>query len=255
MIFIIGGNGFVGSAFRRYCEKNQLEHVVLTRQNYDNYVGKGCDILINSNGNSKKFFATKNPREEFMASVVSVMDSLRDFNFKTYVYLSTSDVYPDCSSQELTRENSEIDVEKQSIYGFHKYIAEQYVIHAAKEWLIVRQGGFVGQGMKKNAIFDILNTGKLWVNPESEFQFIRTDESADLVFQLLNKRVINEIVNLTAKGTIKLTQVAKILKKNIVYAGNDDPLRYEISTEKASKWLSLPSTIESVSDFLKDNIE
>jgi nucleoside-diphosphate-sugar epimerase len=33
MIFVIGGNGFVGSAFGRACETAGREYAVITRQN------------------------------------------------------------------------------------------------------------------------------------------------------------------------------------------------------------------------------
>ena len=47
MIFVIGGNGFVGSAFARACAAAGQEHAVITRQNYPDYRGKACSVLVN----------------------------------------------------------------------------------------------------------------------------------------------------------------------------------------------------------------
>ena len=61
------------------------------------------------------------------------------------------------------------------------------------DWLIIRQGGFVGNGIKKNSVFDILYGDKLWVHPDSRFQFINTIESAKLVFQLIDQGISKKI--------------------------------------------------------------
>lgn len=250
MIFVIGGNGFVGSGFVRHLHSQGIAVTVVDRTNYDQLIGAECDILINANGNSKKFLAKDDPKAEFQASVVSVRNSLVDFKFKKYVFLSTSDVYPDCSKPELTREDISLNVAEQSPYGFHKHLAELCVQHCAKDWLIIRQGGFVGQGMKKNAVFDVLHGEKLWVHPDSRFQFINTDDSARLVMDLIDGGVSNQILNLTAKGIISVREIMHLAGRSIPHDLNAKPLRYEISTEKVSQYISVPSTYEVVERFI-----
>jgi len=127
MIFIIGGEGFVGSAFARFCQNKNKEFEIIDRENYDSFKGKKCDILINANGNSSKILATKDPLEDFEATVTSVRKSMDDFKCKKYILLSSCDVYPDCSSPNLTSEDSQIDISKQTSYGSHKYQAEHSV--------------------------------------------------------------------------------------------------------------------------------
>lgn len=250
MIFILGGNGFVGSAFTRVLTGLERPFAVITRANYDSFIGKSCDIFINANGNSKKFVAADDPKQEFQASVASVRNSLVDFKFKKYIFLSTSDVYPDCSSPDLTREDSAIDIARQSPYGFHKYLAEQCVRHAAPEWLVIRQGGFVGPGLKKNAVFDIMNGGKLWVHRDSRFQFIHTDDSAKAILSLADAGIANEIINVTATGTISVAEIMALARRAVPSPEDAKPQVYEISTEKASRWLRLPRTAESIEKFL-----
>lgn len=252
LIFILGGNGFVGSAFARVLAGLGRPFAVITRANYDSFVGKSCDILINANGNSKKFFAADDPKKEFQASVASVRNSLVDFRFEKYILLSTGDVYPDCSSPDLTREDSIIDIARQSPYGFHKYLADQCVRHAARRWLVIRQGGFVGPGLKKNAVFDVLHGDKLWVHRDSRFQFIHTDDSAKAVLALADAGISNEIVNVTARGTASVAEIMILAKRTVPSPEEAKPQVYEISTEKASRWLDLPTTHESIAKFLAE---
>ena len=250
MIFLLGGNGFVGSGFARVLRERNMPFEVVTRENYGSFVGRSCDLFINANGNSKKFLAKDDPKGEFCASVVSVRETLVDFKFETYLFLSTSDVYPDCSSPAVTSEDAAIDVAQQSPYGFHKYLAEQCVRHAAKRWLVVRQGGFVGPGLKKNVVHDVLHGDKLWVHAQSRFQFIHTDDSARVVLSLLGAGTVNEIVNVTACGTISAAEIMELAGRRIPYPEDSTPVAYEISTEKAERRHRLPGTRETVMAFL-----
>lgn len=124
MILIVGGNGFVGSAVARQCKKRELEYRIVTRENMKQFIGSSCSILINANGNSKKYMADREPLWEFDASVRSVYQYLTQIHAQKYIQLSSCDVYPDCSKPHLTKEEQLIAVERQSAYGFHKYLAE-----------------------------------------------------------------------------------------------------------------------------------
>lgn len=250
MIFLLGGNGFVGSGFIRHLYTLGFSVTVIDRANYGQLIGAECDVFINANGNSKKFLAKDDPKAEFQASVASVRNSLVDFKYKKYVLLSTSDVYSDCSKTEVTREETILNVAEQSPYGFHKHLAELCVQHAAKDWLIVRQGGFVGHGMKKNAVFDVLNGDKLWVHPDSRFQFINTDDSARLVMNLIKLNISNQVFNLTATGTISVKEIMQLEGRSVPSDSSAKPVCYEISTDKVARHVTLPTTYETVQKFL-----
>jgi len=42
-LFILGGNGFIGSAFSRYASGHGIEHAVIQKSNYSDFTGKTCD--------------------------------------------------------------------------------------------------------------------------------------------------------------------------------------------------------------------
>ena len=249
MIFLIGGRGLVGSAFARQCEAQGLPYAILDRESYPIYRGRSCRLLINANGNSRKPLAVSDPLADFDASVRSVRASLVDFQFERYVHLSSCDVYPDCSSPETTQESVAPDISRQSPYGFHKYLAEQCVQHAAADWQIFRLGGFVGPGLKKNAIFDILHGGPLWLDPASELQFLHTDDAARIVLQLAHSGPGREVFNLCGKGTVALSDVMASTGLEVPVKPNSPRVRYAVSIEKLNRLAEIPDTRSTVLRF------
>lgn len=255
MIFVLGGKGFVGSAFARYCERKGRPYAVIDLEEYASYTGQACEVLINVNGNSHKPLAARAPMEDFDASVRSVRASLVDFRFKKYVHISSCDVYPDCSSPETTRESLAPDPSRQTPYGFHKLLAEQCVRHAAADWLIFRCGGFVGPGLRKNAICDILHGGPPFLDPGSELQYLHTDRAAEIAFRVLEAGASREVFNLCGRGTVRIGEVAELAPRPIPVKPGSPRVRYEISLEKISALVELPETRSSVLEFVRSQLE
>jgi nucleoside-diphosphate-sugar epimerase len=240
MIYVIGGTGFVGSAYARLFERKGLPFRIIRREDFDSLRDTSCDILINANGNSKKFLADQDPNGEFEASVSSVLRSLTAFKFDKYVHLSTGDVYPAQSCPEQSREDIGIPVERLSRYGLHKFLAEQLVRNYAKKWLVVRMGGFVGPGLKKNAVYDILNDQPVWLSPDSELQFIQTDTAAELVWNMVENGVTGEVVNLGAEGVLNLAEFHRSVESSSIYKPEAKPVRFELNLDKLRSLVSLP---------------
>lgn len=255
MIFIIGGAGFVGSAFVRELDARGLSYRVIEKENYDDFVGKSCDLLINANGNSKKYLANEDPVGDFDTSVRSVMASLVNFKYDFYLYLSSCDVYPDCSSSQSTLEDRALDPGDQSPYGFHKYLAEQCVRHFAKKWLIVRFGGFVGAGLRKNPIYDILHGGPLWLDPESELQFLDTDKAAKIVLGLVDAGHVKETFNVCGNGLIKLREVIDAAGCPVKVQPGSPSVRYDVNTTKLLSVTEVPSTRRTILNFVQAELQ
>jgi nucleoside-diphosphate-sugar epimerase len=249
MIFILGGRGLLGSAFARVCERRGQPFQIIDRENYKEYAGGHCDIFVNANGNSRKPLAKTEPLRDFDASVRSVRASLIDFRCDRYVHLSSCDVYQDCSSPEFTKEDQRFDPVRQSPYGFHKHLAEECVRHAANNWLIFRLGGFVGPGLKKNAVFDILTGGPLWLDPKSALQFLHTERAAEIMLDLSSADVSRETFNLCGRGLIELTEIMETAGTIPVQPGSPC-VRYDVSIEKISRFAEIPHTRQTVMDFV-----
>lgn len=249
MIYVLGGAGFVGSAFARRLAARGEPHQVITRENYDAFVGTRCRVLVNANGNSRKYLATDDPALDFDLSVRSVMGSLHDFDADAYVLISSVAVYPDASSPAASREDADRDPLAASPYGFHKHLAEQLVRRYARDWLIVRLGGVVGPGMKKGPIYDLLTGDPLRVGQRSRFQYIGTDAFAECVLALLDGGHTRDVFNVTGRGSLALDAVPALAPYVVP---NDLPVEtWDVSVEKVGALLELPTTEHTIREFVE----
>lgn len=252
MIYIIGGRGYVGSGFARYCRARGVPHQVITRENYDELAGTSCDVLVNANGNSRKYLADRAPLVEFNQSVRSVAVSLAAFKAGSYVLISTGDIYDDPSGPDTTNEDREPDLGRISRYGLHKSLAERLVMGGHPDWLVVRAGGFVGPGIKKNAVFDILTGAKIWLSPASELQFIHTDHAAEIIMGIVEKGGAGrQIVNFGGQGTVNLGELHAAVGSSGVFDPTAPTIRFELSLAKltALSPVAIPHSGDEVGHF------
>src|SRR5262249_25120759 len=144
-------------------------------------------VVIESACNSKKFLAEERPFAEFDHSVTHRLRTLRDFPARLHVHISSVDVYDDLSSPATTGESAAAGPENPSHYGFHKFLAEELVRHHAATWLIARLAGMVGPGLRKNPVFDLSRGQPLRIHPDSQYQFMHTDDVAACIWTLVER--------------------------------------------------------------------
>jgi nucleoside-diphosphate-sugar epimerase len=253
MIFILGSKGFLGSALVNACREQGEEYCAIDQEEYAEYVGHDCDLLINANGNSRKYLAQQAPLEDFAMNVSSVRRSLEDFRYGKYVLFSSADVYPDASSPATTDENSALDPARQTPYGFHKYLAEQCVRHRAMRWLILRLSGFVGPGLKKNAVHDVLSGNPLWVDAASEFQYLHTRDLASMVLALAaSPETDSQVVNVGASGTISVAELSRLTGRPVNVRAGSPRVRCEIALARLARFCEVPTTEAAVQRFLRE---
>lgn len=254
---IIGGNGFVGQGIVAEAQSLGFEVCVASRDTYDSLKHAECDILINANGNSRKYLASQDASLDFDLSVRSVQRSLTDFEAHRYVFLSSIDVYPDVSDPSKNRETCQIHPQKLSPYGFHKFMAEQLVRYHRPDALILRMGGFVGPGLWKNPIYDLLTGGALHVHPDSAFQYLHTRDLGRIIFALLEKQHGGDVINVAGDGLVTLREVAAWIPNGSIpsEALELDVQRYDICVDKLKQLLAVPSSPETVATFVKAVLE
>ncbi len=250
---IIGGGGFVGSGILKALQAAGMECSVIEKDNFGSFRGASFDLLVNANGNSKKYLATQSPVEDFQMSVATVQQSLADYKSKLYVYCSTVDVYPDHEHPESNGEETVIDSSKLSLYGFHKFLAEQLVRHYAPSWLILRFAGFVGEGLKKNSIYDMLHHVPLRVHLDSAYQYLSTRAAGSLIAELARGGVTNTTFNVCGDGCMSLREIAGLVPGYQPAYAVDQPPRehYEVSIAKLKKHCTVPKTRDAVLEFIK----
>ena len=255
-IAILGSSGFVGTALKIFfsnCSKYNL--TCITRQNYDGHIGQEFDVLIDTSGNSKKFVADKDSLGEFHESVLKKIKIIHDFKSKLHVHISSVDVYPNIEDIEFTNEKSLIDIsnKKLSNYGFHKFLAENITKFYCKNYIIFRLSGMVGENLKKNPVYDILNSKEIFIHKDSKYQFINTAEVAKIISSLLDEKFYNDVFNISGNGLISPSEIASIADKElkINHEASEVPRVVNIDNSKVNSILKISSTKSTIKKFIK----
>ena len=251
---VIGAHGFIGSAIVAEAQQRGYAVTAVDRDNYEAQRGASATLLINANGNSRKFIDERDPAQGFELSVSSVLNALLDFKFDQYIQISSGAIYPREDNPKHNREATPLQPAGMSPYGFHKWLAEQLVRHHAPRHLIVRLGGVVGPRLRKNALFDLLTGNPWFVHPDSEFQYMDTRDLARALFTLHESQLpAGTLLNLSARGTISVRRMAEIANVSIPESALACPqLRAELNVERAASLLPLPSTEETIRRFIAD---
>ncbi|MCZ7591965.1 MAG: NAD-dependent epimerase/dehydratase family protein [Kiritimatiellae bacterium] len=249
-LLVLGATGFVGSAIVREAKVRGLSVLEIGRANYQ--PGLSARWLINANGNSKKYLAREQPAHEFDLSVRSTMRSLHDFNFERYCFLSSIDVYDNVCDPANNGEDAVIQRDKLSPYGLHKLMAEDLVRHYAPHWLILRMGGFIGPGLRKNSIYDLLKGVPLRVHPDSRYQYQHTQSLAAIALDLLAGGAEREVWNVAGAGVISVREIAEWIPNAQLPPLIGTPERYEINIARLQARREVASTRDTVRQFVED---
>ncbi len=251
---VLGAKGFVGQAIAREAGQRGWTVFAVDRDEYEDAKGTHCDFLINANGNSKKYLAAQEPAHEFDLSVRSVMRSLHDFHFRRYIHLSTVDVYPDHEHPDQNSERAVIEPRLLSPYGLHKRLAEELVQYHAKKWLIMRMAGFVGAGLRKNSIYDLLTGAPLRVHAGSCYQYLNTRDLARILLDCIQMEISGEILNIAGDGLISIREIINLIPRAADMTTTDGVAAetYHINIEKIKALFEIPRTQETVQQFVKD---
>ena len=247
-VAILGGNGLLGGDLAMFF-KDVAEVIPIDTDNYDAHRGEAFDIFVNANGNSRRFWADEHPLEDFDASTRSVYCTFMDFKAKKYIYISSSDVYPDHSTPRMTDEGQEIEFRNLTPYGFHKYLAEQIVKNHAKDFIILRSSMMLGTKLRKGPIFDILNGTPLFITKDTRLQMISTRVVADAIVALLRANVSREVFNMGGVGVIDFKEIESISSRTVQIAPEAKRQEYEMNVEKISRIIPLKASREYLVEF------
>lgn len=230
-IAIIGSNGMVGSDLSRYLS-TRYSIAEINRDNYQNHIGKTYDIIINANGNSKRYWANDHPLEDFMASTASVYKSIYDFPCRLYIYISSPDVYEAHDSPKKTKESVVCDPHNLEPYGFHKYLGEQIVKKYVNKFFILRCSMMLGSKLNKGPFYDIEQENPLYITRNSHIQLITTRALSEIIETLISMNKYNEVFNIGGVGTFSFKQINDIFNKKISFSDNAKEQKYEMNVTK-----------------------
>ena len=161
---LIGYTGFVGSFLARRERFDLLAH----RANVDLLRRGNLDRIVCAGLPAAKWIANREPEAD-RANMLHLCDTLQTVTAKSFVLISTIDVYP-CSRD--ADEDFDCSAAPNHAYGRHRLEFEGFVRDRFPHALILRLPALFGPGLRKNVLFDLLMGNQLEkVNPASSFQW------------------------------------------------------------------------------------
>lgn len=250
---IIGSDGMIGSDLVRYLSKD-FQVVSINKKNYNSNIGKIFDIVINANGNSRRFWANQNPVDDFSASTFSVVQSVFDFPCKLYIYISSSDVYENHTEPTYTKENIEINSAHLQPYGLHKFLSELIVKKYKEKFLILRLSMMLGTNLKKGPFYDRIHNKPLFITLNTKLQLITTQAVSEIIKILLENKITNETINIGGIDTFPFTKIHKYFDKETKISPMAEKQIYQMNIEKVKQFYpALKTSEEYLKEFLRKN--
>jgi len=161
---LIGHTGFVGATLLR-----QRSFDALYRSTSIGEIeGRQFDTLVCSGAPAQKWIAERDPPAD-IANLESLARRLDTVQAQQAILISTVDVFPDSRGMD---EGSPIEEDRLTAYGRNRLWLERHIADHFERTLIVRLPGLVGPGLRKNAVFDLLNDNNLsMIDGRGVFQF------------------------------------------------------------------------------------
>lgn len=252
-VAVVGAAGFLGRFVAEDIARRGVSVVPILRSTP--LPGGRFDAVVDCNGDSRRFWAERNPAESFQVNVASVCERLLRLRTDLYVFASTIDVYGGAAAtRHATREDASAAPESMVTYGFHKYLAELTVRHHAQRALILRLGTLIGPGLKKNPVYDLLNGAPLRQTGDSTLSLIDLDHVARALWLLVSEGA-EGVFNVTSTASITIEEITR---RVVDATGRPSPpphpeclfTSYDIAVEKLSARMALPTSTEVLDRFL-----
>ena len=161
---LVGYTGFVGGTLLRAVPF----HALYNSSNAREMRGRQFDVFVVAGAPADKWKANQNPDRD-RASIDGLIANIAEVQAHTAILISTVDVYPDPVGVD---EASSIDVGVQQPFSFHRLLLERAFRARFPSGLIVRLPALFGNGLKRNAIFDLLRQHETWkLHAQSQCQF------------------------------------------------------------------------------------
>jgi nucleoside-diphosphate-sugar epimerase len=161
---LIGYSGFVGSTLLKQAHFSELYRST----NIHEIENREFDVVMCAGAPAQKWIANRDPVDD-RKKIDSLIDHLRTIKCKTFILISTVDVFKEPIGVDESTPVEEIGLHA---YGLHRRLLEKFVEQHFSSCLIVRLPGLVGPGLRKNVIFDFLNNNNLHaIESRGVFQF------------------------------------------------------------------------------------
>lgn len=222
---LIGHTGFVGSTLSR----QSLFDGQFSRANIHETAGAKARLLVCSAAPAQKWIANRDPDSD-LQNIRQLMASLSQIHAETAILVSTVDVFTKPLGVD---EDDEPELDKANAYGANRRLLETEFQKLYDNSIIVRLPGLVGNGLRKNALFDLKHGNEIHkLNGASVFQFY---PMSNLWGDITKSRQLElSTVHLTAEpvglGHVASTVFGVELQKT------ESPVLYDFRTKHSAAW-------------------
>lgn len=243
---LIGWTGLTGSTIRRARDFDALYRST----DIETMRGAAYDLVVCAGVRAEKWKANKDPEGD-AAGIARLTDVLGTVRIGHLVLISTADAYP---VPVAVDEATPIDPQAGHAYGRHRVALERFCAERFST-TVVRLPGLFGEGIKKNAIFDLLHDNAVAaIHPDSEFQFY---DLTRLWADIERVRAAGiPLVNLSVEPTAMRDVAARAFQRTLEMP-LASPVRYDIRSRYAAQfggrdgyWYDAASTLDAIAAFV-----
>ena len=221
---LIGYSGFVGGALLRA----RSFDACFRSSDIATIRGRHFDTIYCCGAPAEKWRANRDPAED-RARLATLTDALADVSASRLVLISTIDVYP---RPVGVNEHTPVDAAASQPYGLHRYELEEFC-RARFATTVVRLPGLYGRGLKKNAIFDLLNgRGVDAIVGNARFQFYDVERVYEDVQRIIAAGI--DVANITAEPVAMRDIAAQVFGGTLPTPDADAAPTYDVRSLYAS---------------------
>tara|TARA_R110000772_G_scaffold114841_2_gene219570 strand:+ start:1646 stop:2362 length:717 start_codon:yes stop_codon:yes gene_type:complete len=234
---LIGHTGFVGSNLSKQTKFDKFYN----SKNIEEIVSDEFETIVCAGVSSVKWKANKHPKEDFR-QIQRLIENLEATKFKRIILISTIAVY---------------DNPADNAYGRNRLYLETYLKNHFDDVSIIRLPSLFGDGLKKNAIYDLLNKEDEFLpHQDSTFQYY----CVDLLWQDIKTMQSANIKTLNI-GTepIPFRDILKLFESDYLSTGSNI-VHENMQTKHAAVWgrqspylYDRPEIINKLKRFLREN--
>ena len=236
---LIGHTGFVGSNLLKQAEFDRCYN----SKNIEEIIDEQFELVVCAGVSSIKWKANKSPKEDFQ-QIQRLIENLEATKFKRLILISTIAVY---------------DNPADNAYGCNRLYLETYLKNNFDNVSIVRLPSLFGSGLKKNAIYDLINKDEQFLpHQDSTFQYYCLDTLWQDIQTMQSANI--KTLNISTEPIV-FRDILKLFQSNYLCSDSNKIVHEDMHSAHAAVWGKqkpyLYDRIEIISNlerFIKENV-
>lgn len=221
---LIGFSGFVGSTLLKQAHFDALYRST----NVHEIENREFNVVVCAGAPAQKWIANRDPEDD-RQKIDTLIGHLQTIKCKTFILISTVDVF---NKPVGVDEATPVEEAGLHPYGLHRRLLEKFVQDHFPSHLVARLPGLVGPGLRKNVIFDLLNSNNLHaIESRGVFQFYPMVNLWYDIQTALQESL--QLVHLTAEPISVADVSLQCFGRPFTQMLPNEPARYDMQTRYA----------------------